>query len=130
MALVLATAAVIGDKRAAKRHYCTARSVRRWRAECETNEGLSVAVQRARARLEADWQKEVPAALVAAIDFIARSAEHGDPKDPDMLEAMSRAAERLANAEIAARFLDARISAQNRDAGSPALAVVAPRKAG
>ena len=111
-ALALATASVIGDKRAAKRHHCAERTLRDWRQRCETDEDLAAACLRARARLDGEWRKDVPKALMSAVAFIQEAGELGDPKDAAMVESISKSVERLTNSLFTMKLLDERLNAR------------------
>jgi len=126
--MALATAAVVGDKEASRRHNCSDRTLRDWRKRCETDDELAAACLRARAKLEAGWAKELPAALMRAIAFLSRSFEDGDPSDPDMTNAVCKALMVISDVQQAQRILDVRLSQEDRRSRAQPLAV-APTKA-
>ena len=124
-AAALATAAIVGDKEAARLHKCSTRSLRRWRVTCEADPELAAAVRRRREALERDWAEELPAALRQAIAFMGRAFEQGDHTNPAMLQAVAEAFRLLTDAATTQRVLDARLAHSPGEPRAQPLALVA-----
>ena len=110
--MVLATAVVIGDKAAALKHGCSERSIRRWRDSCDEDATLAAAVQCARATLEANWSREIPAAIICAIDYLTRATAALPIDSPDAVEAVTKALDTLSMVIAHDRMLDAHLAGQ------------------
>lgn len=125
-AMVLATASVIGDAAAAEYHLCSRASIGRWRRAAKKDDDLAVAVYEARRKIEAEWVHEIPAGIRAALSFIKRASEEGDARDPMMVQAMTNAFTRLADAMQFSKMIDARLAVlQSRQVGPGNLQVLA-----
>lgn len=128
-AKALATAAVLGDGEAAKRHGCSTRSLRRWRKQCEDDPELAAAVRREKSVIEAEWAEQVPGALRKALAFMERAFVEMSPTDPDALHAVAGAFKLLTEAETTRRVLDVRLARATGSTGAQPLKVVAGGRA-
>ena len=124
-AMALATASVIGDKRAAERHMCSVRSLQRWRANCETDDTLAAAVALKRSELIDAWADELPEAILAAVDFLRRAATDADTRCPDAIHAVAGAMKLLSDTATMQRALDARCPRPSKSDGAAAGQVAA-----
>src|SRR5512133_899624 len=107
-AMALASAAVVGDKAAAKAHKCSTRSLRHWRKLAETVPELAAACREKKATVEADWAEKLPGAIQSCIDFLKRAAETA-MVDPDMVHSVAGALKILNETAISRRVLDVRL---------------------
>lgn len=116
-AMALATAAVVGDKAAAKEHGCSTRSLRHWRKLAETRPELAAACREKKQVVERDWAEELPGAIRSCIDYLKRAAE-SDSLDPDMVHSVAGALKILNETAISRRVLDARLARADRPVGA------------
>lgn len=129
-AKALATAAILGDVEAAKRHGCSTRSLRRWRARIEEDANLAAHVRSEKAAIEAEWSEQVPGALRKALAFMERAFSEMSPSDPDALHAVAGAFKLLTEAETTRRVLDVRLARAAGQTGTQPLKVVAGGRTG
>jgi hypothetical protein len=115
-AKAVATAAVVGDGKAAELHNCSKRSLRRWRETLEDDASLAAAVRTEKETLDADWAEDLTPAIRKAISFLGKAAEDCDTKDPAAVHSVAGALKILTDVATARRVLDARLTRQARKA--------------
>lgn len=113
-ATVLVDALYKGDKAAAAKHGVSERSVRRWRVDLEEGTTLSSIVQKKLLERDKSWAEEIPAALNACIGYIREAAQTVNKRDPDAIEAVTKAAATLSEIDITRGIINARLAGQNR----------------
>lgn len=109
-ATVLVDAAFRGDKRTAKKHGVTTRSIQSWRHRLDTD-GAFFAIFRARYDAAiSGWADDLAAAKVAAIRFLFDAAQTARPNEPAAVGAVTDAFRALIEAEFTREVLNARIA--------------------
>lgn len=98
------------DSEVAKKYGMSRRTVVRYRAALGENAELARLVAEKLRLLEAQWLADVPKALLAAVDFLTRAASEGDVKNPDMVEAVATAFQKLVDAKAVNDMIHARIA--------------------
>ena len=115
VALILVEALFYGEKRTAKRWDITTRTIRNYRYLMESNAELSRLFLHKRLEFESNWAKNIPAAIISAIEFLTEAAKEADPKDPFAINAVSDALKTLAEVGIMKEIMDARLTSYNRE---------------
>lgn len=107
---------LMGDRQTARQYNVSTRSVSRWRAFVGDNPDSELAnsVREKKRLAEADWVKDLPEALQAAIRFLKEAAQNGNREDPAMVHSIAGAAKMLSEVEVARRVLDDRLNRKNR----------------
>jgi hypothetical protein len=129
-AMALATAAIIGDKRAAERHCCSVSSIQGWRQRLGTDESLAAACTDAREVLRANWADEIPAAIISAVDFLVRATGALSANDPAAVEAVAKALDTLSMILAHEKMLDAHLAGQAPRGPAQPPALVAAKATG
>jgi hypothetical protein len=107
---VLASAMMLGDGEAAKRHGCSKRSVQRWRKNCNKDKSLAAVVAEKKAVVEEDWVEELTTSIRRAISALGTASDKLDLHDPAAVHALAGALKILHDVASARRVLDARLA--------------------
>jgi hypothetical protein len=102
------------DRETGARYGITDRTLRNWRRELERNPELADLFRAKKAKASEGWADEVPGALRAAVGFLRRAAEEGDPKDAKMVHSVAGALKMLSETAATWKILDARFPADDR----------------
>lgn len=98
------------DRKTAERYQVTDRTLRNWRSQLDKDPELSALFREKKAKASEGWADEVPGALRAAVTFLRRSAEEGDPTDPDMVHSVAGAMKLLSEVSATWKLLDVRMA--------------------
>jgi hypothetical protein len=109
-AAVLVEAAYYGDKAAAERNGVSVRSVENYRARLEDDIELVAIFAIKKQQFDESWADELPGAIRAGIQFLAKAAREADPKDAQTIYSMAGALKILADVTLTKRVLDARLT--------------------
>ena len=113
VALILVEALFFGEKRTAKRWDITTRTIRNYRYLMESNVEVSQLFLEKRLEFESNWAKNIPTAIISAIDFLSEAAKEADPKNPFAINAVADALKTLAEVGIMKEIMDARLAGYN-----------------
>lgn len=108
------------DKRVAKAHGITDRTIRAYRQRLDTDAEFAALFLAKKSQATDAWLERVPGALVASIDFLQRAAVEGDPKNPDMVHSVAGAMKLIGELSATWRIVDARVARQAGAATTPA----------
>jgi hypothetical protein len=109
-AVVLVEAAYYGDKAASERNGVTERTVRNYRERLNEDTELSASFLIKKQLFDESWADELPGAIRAGIQFLARAAREADPRDAQTIYSMAGALKILADVTLTKRVLDARLT--------------------
>ncbi len=115
VALILVEALFFGERRTAKKWEITTRTIRNYRYLMESNAELSQLFLQRRLEFESNWAKNIPAAIISAIEFLTEAAKESDPKNPFAINAVADALKTLAEVGIMKEIMDARLADYNRE---------------
>jgi hypothetical protein len=113
---VLASAAIVGDAKAAELHNCSKRTIQDWRKRIEDDPSLAAACALEKEALDADWAESLTPAIRKAITFLGKAAESCDETDPAAVHSVAGALKILTDVATARRVLDVRLAKQARKA--------------
>jgi len=99
-ASALAEASVKTDKEIAAAYGVGIRTVEAWRSRLSWDTELQEAYKTVTASKLSHWTSKIPDCLDRAIDFLMRSAEQGNPCEPDMVKAITGAMAMLHEVQI------------------------------
>lgn len=110
----------MGDRAAAEKYEVSVRSLEAWRSRLSSDDVL-VEFFRNKKRLQDEaWGDQIPTALSGGIDFLKRSSQEADPKDPEAIHAIAGYIKILSDVAMTRKVIDARLAGQNREAGEEA----------
>ena len=113
---ILIDAAFFGDTRASERWGLTTRTIRNYWTRLETDGAFSDYFRIALIERKENWADRLTPAILAAIDYIEEALRKMDKRNPQALEAVTKALLTLADVQLTTRMLDARLDGQ---AGPP-----------
>lgn len=114
-AAILVDAAYRGDEAAAELWGISPRTVQNYRARLADDPELALIFHEKRRGVERDWAASLPATIHAGTEFVQRAARQGDPKDPNMVNAVAGAIKQIAEIWFVKQMLDLRLRADERD---------------
>lgn len=109
-AMILVEAAYYGDKKTAEKHGISERTISNYRSRLAEDGELSVFFHIKKQEFEDKWADELPAAIRAGIQYLAKAANEADPKDPKAIYSIAGALKILADVALTKKVLDARIT--------------------
>ncbi len=107
-AAILAEAAFSDDRSVCQKYGITDRTLRRYRARMMNDPRLSAIVREKQARLTEKWADELGPAIGAAVRFLKRAAELGDPTNPNSVRGVAEALKVLAELDLTRQVLQSR----------------------
>ena len=114
-ARMLCTAALTGDKEAAKQFGVSTKTIQRYRELARTDQALSDSVKAHQQLADQQWLDQIPSILAGAMEFIAQSQRCMNPADELHLRAIAEATQVISEQAQAWKALNVRI---NRPAGA------------
>jgi hypothetical protein len=125
VALILVEAAFFGDKGTIKKWGITRQTVYNYRQLLNTNSDLLHKFTLKKREFESNWANEIPASIIAGINFLGQAAKEADPKNPDTIHAIAGAVKILAEVGLAKEIIDARLGREFRQSREEDNALVA-----
>jgi hypothetical protein len=110
IARILVEAAYNGDEPTCHKYGISDRTLRRWKASLSENVQLSENVRLKKAEMDRNWADDAPLTIKAGMEFIAKAAQEGNAKNPDMVHAVAGGIKIVSEIMAVREYLDAKLN--------------------
>lgn len=108
------------DKIVASEFGISIKTVQNYRKRMKDDESLALVFREKRQLIESQWADKLGGAILDAIEFIKRAAREADPKDPEVIHAITGSLKIIAQIDITRTAINARYALSNGSADSHA----------
>lgn len=118
VAQILVEAFIYGDAQAAKNSGLTTRQVRNYRSQLKQDDLLIQDFQHKKELAVNNWAEQLPETILAGMHFLKRAAQEADPKDPNVIHAITGSIKILTELQIFKDFINVRYGTESSQLGT------------